>query len=348
MPNQPLGHAPGDMAPLEFAAAGHALIDWIARYLEDAEQYPVLSRAAPGQVRSALPAAPPTLGEPFAAVMADAERVIIPGVTHWNHPGFFAYFAISGSAPGILAELLTAALNINGMLWRTSPAATELEQLTLDWLRQLLGLQSGWFGMITDTASISTLLALAAAREALPDLAVRSRGLAGRADLPPLRIYTSAESHSSVDRAAITLGLGYDNVVHVPVDAEFRMRPDALATLIAEDHAQGTPADRRDRDGRHDGSRQHRPGARDRHGLRAGKDLAARRRRVRRNRRGRAGVAHVLAGVDRADSLVINPHKWLFTPIRLLGALHPPPGRPAPRVLSRAGVPHRRPRRTRS
>jgi aromatic-L-amino-acid/L-tryptophan decarboxylase len=239
MPNPPHEPALGDLSPAEFAAAGHALIDWIARYLADIEQYPVLSRAQPGDVRGALPPAAPTLGEPFAAVMADVERIIIPGITHWNHPGFFAYFAISGSAPGILAELLTAALNVNGMLWRTSPAATELEQHTLDWLRQLLGLAPGWFGMITDTASISTLLALAAAREAHPELAVRSRGLAGRPDLPPLRIYTSAESHSSVDRAAITLGFGHDNVVHVPVDDEFRMRPDALAELIAEDRAQG-------------------------------------------------------------------------------------------------------------
>ena len=315
MPNQPLGPAPGDMEPAEFAAAGHALIDWIARYLENAERYPVLSRATPGQVRSALPATPPALGEPFAAVMADAERVILPGVTHWNHPGFFAYFAISGSAPGILAELLTAALNINGMLWRTSPAATELEQLTLDWLRQLLGLQPGWFGMITDTASISTLLALAAAREAHPELAVRSRGLAGRPDLPPLRIYTSAESHSSVDRAAITLGFGHDNVVHVPVDDEFRLRSDALANLIAEDRAHGrlpiaviatvgTTG----------------PGSIDPVPAIA---TVCKREKIWLHVDGAYGGAaavvpqlqHVLAGVDRADSLVINPHKWLFTPI---------------------------------
>lgn len=315
MPNQPLGHAPGDMAPLEFAAAGHALIDWIARYLEDAEQYPVLSRATPGQVRSALPAAPPTLGEPFAAVMADAERVILPGVTHWNHPGFFAYFAISGSAPGILAELLTAALNINGMLWRTSPAATELEQLTLDWLRQLLGLQSGWFGMITDTASISTLLALAAAREAHPELAVRSRGLAGRPDLPPLRIYTSTESHSSVDRAAITLGFGHDNVVHVPVDDEFRMRPDALANLIGEDRAHGRLPIAAIATVGTTG-----PGSIDPVPAIA---TVCEREKIWLHVDGAYGGAaavvpelqHVLAGVDRADSLVINPHKWLFTPI---------------------------------
>jgi aromatic-L-amino-acid/L-tryptophan decarboxylase len=315
MANRPHEPTLGDLPPAEFAAAGHALIDWIARYLADTEQYPVLSRAKPGEVRAALPPAAPELGEPFSALMADVERIIMPGVTHWNHPGFFAYFAVSGSAPGILAELLTAALNINGMLWRTSPAATELEQHTLDWLRQLLGLAPGWFGMITDTASISTLLALAAAREALPHLAIRSRGLAGRADLPPLRIYTSAESHSSVDRAAITLGFGHDNVVHVPVDHEYRMRPDALADLIAQDRARGfipvaavatvgtTGSGSIDPvpaiaavceqehvwlhvDGAYGGSAAVVPEFRS-----------------------------VLAGVDRADSLVVNPHKWLFTPI---------------------------------
>jgi aromatic-L-amino-acid decarboxylase len=315
MPNPPHEPALGDLSPAEFAAAGHALVDWIARYLADTEQYPVLSRAQPGDVRAALPPAAPALGEPFAAVMADVERVILPGVTHWNHPGFFAYFAITGSAPGILAELLTAALNINGMLWRTSPAATELEQHTLDWLRQLLGLAPGWFGMITDTASISTLLALAAAREAHPELAVRSRGLAGRPDLPLLRIYTSAESHSSVDRAAITLGFGHDNVVHVPVDDEFRMRPDAFAKLIAEDRAQGRLPVAVVATVGTTGSGSIDP-------VPAIATVCEREHvwlHVDGAYGGTAAVVpelqHVLAGVDRADSLVINPHKWLFTPI---------------------------------
>jgi aromatic-L-amino-acid decarboxylase len=310
-------HAPslGDLPPAEFAAAGHALIDWIARYLTDTEQYPVLSRAQPGDVRAALPPAAPERGEPFAALMADVDRIIMPGVTHWNHPGFFAYFAISGSAPGILAELLTAALNINGMLWRTSPAATELEQHTLDWLRQLLGLAPGWFGMITDTASISTLLALAAAREAPPHLAIRSRGLPGRADLPLLRIYTSAESHSSVDRAAITLGFGHDNVVHVPVDHEYRMRADALADLIAQDRARGSIPVAAVATVGTTGSGSIDPvpaiaAVCEREHVWLHVDGAY---------GGTAAVVpefrSVLAGVDRADSFVVNPHKWLFTPI---------------------------------
>jgi len=307
--------APGDLTPAEFSAAGHALIDWVARYLSDVEQYPVLSRAGPGEVAAALPVAPPEMGEPFAAVMADFERVILPGVTHWNHPGFFAYFAISGSAPGILAELLTAALNVNGMLWRTSPSATELEQRTLDWLRQLMGLETRWFGMITDTASISTLLALAAAREARPELEVRSRGLAGRADLPVLRVYTSAESHSSIDRAAITLGIGQDNVVHVPVDAVWRMRPDALAERIAQDRARGyLPLAAVATVGT--------TGCGSIDPVAAIADACAAENvwlHVDGAYGGTAAVVPelrgVLAGVDRADSLVVNPHKWLFTPI---------------------------------
>ena len=310
-----LDSAPGDLTPAEFSVAGHALIDWVARYLADVEQYPVLSRAAPGDVAAALPAAPPALGEPFAAVMADFERVIIPGVTHWNHPGFFAYFAISGSAPGILAELLTAALNVNGMLWRTSPAATELEQRTLDWLRQLLGLQPGWFGMITDTASISTMLALAAAREARPELAIRSRGLAGRPDLPVLRVYTSLESHSSVDRAAVTLGFGQDNVVHVPVDDEWRMRPDLLGELIVHDRARGYLPVAVVATVGTTGSGSIDP-------VPAIADVCERENvwlHVDGAYGGTAAVVpelrSVLAGVDRADSFVVNPHKWLFTPI---------------------------------
>jgi aromatic-L-amino-acid decarboxylase len=315
MSDQSPASAPGDMTPAEFSASGHALIDWVARYLADVEQYPVLSRVAPGEVAAALPTAPPALGEPFAAVMADFERVILPGVTHWNHPGFFAYFAISGSAPGILAELLTAALNVNGMLWRTSPAATELEQRTLDWLRQLLGLQPGWFGMITDTASISTLLALAAAREAHPELEIRSRGLAGRPDLPVLRVYTSSEAHSSVDRAAITLGFGHANVIHVPVDDAWRMRPDALAELIAQDRARGYLPVAAIATAGTTG-----PGSID--PVPAIADVCEREHvwlHVDGAYGGAAAVVPelrgVLAGVDRADSFVVNPHKWLFTPI---------------------------------
>ncbi|HEX5580426.1 MAG TPA: pyridoxal-dependent decarboxylase [Gemmatimonadaceae bacterium] len=307
--------APGDVAGPDFREAAHRVADWIADYLDGGvEQFPVMSPVAPGELRAALPAAPPAGGESLDAMLDDFERLVLPGVTHWNHPGFFAYFAITGSAPGVLGEMLTAALNVNGMLWRTSPAATELEQHALDWLRQLIGLSEGWFGVINDTASISSLLALAAAREAHPELAVRERGLAGRADLPRLRVYTSAHSHSSIDKAAITLGIGHENVVHVPVDDAFRMRPDALARLVEEDVARGwlpiaavattgttsttsiDPVPEILRVCRAHGMWLHVDGA---YG-------------------GVAGIVpelrHLLEGVDGADSLVVNPHKWLFTP----------------------------------
>src|SRR5437762_4052025 len=165
-----------------FRRHGHELVDWIAEYLEHSNVYPVLSRVKPGEIASALPAQAPEDPEPFEAIMADFERVLVPGLTHWNHPGFFAYFAISTSAPGVLAEFLSAALNQQAMLWRTSPAATELEEVALGWLRRLIGLPETFEGVIYDTASISTLHALAAARQAaVPD--VRTAGLAGRRDL---------------------------------------------------------------------------------------------------------------------------------------------------------------------
>jgi aromatic-L-amino-acid/L-tryptophan decarboxylase len=307
----------GDLPSDEFTRHAYELVDWIARYLANVESYPVLSRVRPGEVQRAIPSSPPVQRESVATILSDFEATILPGITHWSHPGFFAYFATSSSAPGILAELLTAALNVNGMLWKTSPSATELEHVTLDWLRQLLGLEPGWFGMITDTASTSTLLALAAAREAKPELEVRERGMAGRADLPPLRVYTSEHSHSSVDKAVLTLGLGRENVVHVAVDAEFRMRPDALAHAVATDRAHGRlplaaiatvgttstssidPVQVIAELCRREGMWLHVDAA---YGGAAA---------VCPERRG------ILAGVDSADSLVVNPHKWLFVPLDL-------------------------------
>src|SRR6266513_4279352 len=153
------------MDPADFRRHGHELVEWIADYLEHAERYPVLSRVDPGDIAAALPGSAPEEGEPFDAIMADFERVLVPGLTHWNHPGFFAYFAITGSAPGVLAEFLSAALNQQAMLWRTSPAATELDEVALHWLRRLIGLPDIFDGVIYDTASISTLHALAAARQ---------------------------------------------------------------------------------------------------------------------------------------------------------------------------------------
>src|SRR5919107_780532 len=174
----------------EFRKHGHELVDWIAEYLEHSEKYPVLSRVKPGEITRALADRAPENPEPFDAIMADFEQVIVPGLTHWNHPGFFAYFAITSSAPGVLAEFLSAALNQQAMLWRTSPAATELEEVALQWLRQLVGLPHSFEGVIYDTASISTLHALAAARELVVS-DVRTRGLAGRSNLPQLRVYCS-------------------------------------------------------------------------------------------------------------------------------------------------------------
>ena len=307
--------ATGDLSPDELVREGRALIDWISTYLREPERFPVLARVAPGDIQRSLPAAPPQHGESLDAIISDFENRILPGITHWNHPGFFAYFSISASVPGILAELLIAALNVNGMLWKTSPAATELEQVAMDWLRQLLGLQPGWFGIINDTASISSMLALAAAREAKPELQIRGRGMAGRSDVPVLRVYTSTQAHSSIDKAALTLGIGLENVVHVDVDDAFRMRPELLARAIAEDRARGflplacvatvgttstTSIDP----------------------VPAIAEICAREQlwlHVDGAYGGTAAVVPelrwVLDGVERADSLVVNPHKWLFTPI---------------------------------
>ncbi len=274
----------------------------------------MLSRARPGEIKAALPPSPPTRPEPLADVLADVERLIVPGLTHWNHPGFFAYFAISSSTPGILGELLSAAFNVNGMLWRSSPAATELELVVLDWLRQMLGLPAGLFGVIHDTASSSVLVALAAAREAVPGLEARRRGLVGQARL---RMYASEQTHSSVEKAAIVLGIGQEGFRKIPVDDAYRMDPAALARAIAEDRASGwtpfavvatvgttatTAIDP----------------------VPAVADVCARERlwlHVDAAYGGSAAVVPemrwVLEGCERADSLVINPHKWLFVPIDL-------------------------------
>ena len=307
----------GDIPPDEFHAQARRVIRWIADYLENPERFPVLARVAPGDITARLPLEPPAEPESLEAVLDDFERLIVPGVTHWNHPGFFAYFSVSASAPGILAEMLIAALNVNAMLWKTSPSATELELRTLDWLRQMLGLRDGWFGLINDTASISTLLALAAAREAKPELEIRERGMAGRTDLPRLRVYTSSHAHSSVDKAAITLGIGHENVVHIDADDAFRMKIDALEAAVRDDRERGylplaTVAT---------------VGTTSTTSIDPVPAIAALCTResmwlhVDGSYGGVAAVVpemrHVLAGVELADSLVVNPHKWLFTPIDL-------------------------------
>jgi aromatic-L-amino-acid decarboxylase len=275
----------------DFRADGAAALEWAARYLEGVRELPVLSRVEPGAVRSALPAAPPDEPEPFAAVLQDLDDVLLPGITHWNHPRFFAYFAISGSEPGILAELLAATLNVNAMLWRTSPAATELEELVLDWVAQLMGLPDGLHGHIEDTASTSTLAALAAARE------LRPGGV----------VLCSDQAHSSVEKAARILGL---EARKVAVDDEFRMRPDALAEVLEDAEVGAVVATVGTTSTTSVDPVPEIADLAERAGAWLHVDAAY------------AGSAMVceelrwaLEGCERADSLVVNPHKWLFTPV---------------------------------
>lgn len=315
-PSQPDANH-GDMPTEEFRQYGHQLIDWVADYLKEIGQQPVFPNLQPGDVRGRLPAAPPQHGEAMAAILADLDRVLMPGMTHWNHPRFFAYFTSSGSGPGILGDLLATAFNINGMLWQSCPSATELEEVTLGWLRQMLHLPEHFWGIIFDGASMSTMHALAAAREQCVDLQIRARGMAGRDDLPRLRLYVSEYTHSSIDKAALLIGIGMSGIRRIPVDDEFRMQPAALAAAIAEDRRAGwlpfcavatvgttscTSID---------------PIPKiaaicNRENVWLHVDAA------------HGGIAaivpelrHLLAGCENADSLVVNPHKWMFVPMGL-------------------------------
>src|SRR6266487_1191863 len=307
--------ATSDMTPEDFRRYGHEIVDWIADYLAHMRSYPVLAQTKPGDIRYALPAQPPQGPEAMAAILADFDQLLMPGITHWNSPGFMAYFGITGSGPGILGEMLIGALNVNAMLWRTSPAATELEEVTLDWLRQMLGLPQPLFGVINDTASSGVLYALAAAREALSDLRIRQEGMPGRVGVPRLRYYASQEAHSSIDKAGIVLGIGQTGLRKIGVDSAFRMNVAELKRAIDEDIAAGwrpfavvatvgttstTSVDPV-------------PQIADiceRYGLWLHVDGAY---------GGSAAVdpemRWVLDSCERADSLIVNPHKWLFTPM---------------------------------
>ena len=298
----------------DFRREGHRLIDWIARYLANPEPFPVVPRVRPGELRVALPTRAPAQPEPLADALADFERQILPAVTHWNHPGFFAYFANSSTPPAILGELLTATLNVNGMLWKTGPAATELEIVVLDWLRQATGLPPGLFGVIQDTASSATLVALAAAREAVPGLEARRRGMVGQARL---RMYASEHAHSSVEKAGIVLGIGQEGLRKIPVDSAYRMDVAALRKAVAEDRAAGlTPFAVTATVGTTSTTSIDPVPAiaevAEAAGLWLHVDAAY---------AGSAAIVpelrHVLDGCARADSLVMNPHKWLFVPLDL-------------------------------
>jgi aromatic-L-amino-acid decarboxylase len=315
-PGQQTASTLGDMSNDEFRRFGHELIDWIADYFERIEDLPVFAQMQPGDLRAQLPAVPPERGEAMETIITDVDKLIVPALTHWNHPSFFAYFATSTSAPGIFGELLAAAFDNKAMLWRTSPASTELEEVVLDWLRQMMGLDKGMTGIIYDTASVSSMHAIAAAREGV-EMRIREEGMSGRPDLPLLRVYLSEQAHSSIEKGVITLGLGQRGLRKIPTDADFRMDVGALADAIDEDKRKGflpfcvvatvgststssidpvaeiVPICERDAmwlhvDAAYAGSAAIVPELR-----------------------------HVLKGCERADSLVVNPHKWLFTPFDL-------------------------------
>jgi aromatic-L-amino-acid/L-tryptophan decarboxylase len=304
-----------DLPPDDFRAAMHRVADLVADYLEGVGDRPVLPPVSPGEVRRVLPASPPDDPEPIDTILDDYLRVIEPNVTHWNHPGFLAYFSITGSGPGILGETLAAALNVNAMLWRTGPAPTELEERVCDWLARMMDLPADFRGHVNDTASSSSLVALAAARHSLKELDVRVKGLSGRPDAPPLTVYCSDQAHSSIDKAAIVLGVGQENVRRIASDEAFRMSVPALTEAVARDRAAGrlpmaivatvgttstTSIDPV-------------PEIADlcaREGIWLHVDAAY------------AGSAAIcpeyralMPGLERADSLVTNPHKWLFTPV---------------------------------
>ena len=306
----------GDMSKEEFRRFGHQLIDWIADYFDRIDDLPVLAAIEPGDLKAQLPSTPPLQGEPMEQIISDIDRLIVPALTHWSHPSFFAYFATSTSAPGIFGELLGAAFDNKAMLWRTSPASTELEEVALDWLRQMLGLDKGMTGIIYDTASVSSMHAIAAAREGV-DQRIREEGMSGRTDLPLLRVYVSEHAHSSIEKAVITLGLGQRGMRKIPTDKDFRMDSKALEAAIEEDKRNGyipfcivatvgtTSTSSID------------PVSEiipigEKHAMWLHVDAAY---------AGSAAVVpelrHIMAGCERADSLVMNPHKWLFTPFDL-------------------------------
>ncbi len=296
-----------------FRRYGHEVVDWVADYMKNVGDYPVLPMVAPGELRSQLPAEPPDGGEPMDAILADFERLILPGITHWNHPRWFAYFPANNSGPSILAELIAAGLGVNAMNWQTSPSATELEERVMDWLRRMIGLPEDFHGVIQDTASTATLCALICARERTTEFTVNQRGLTAWPAHQPLRIYASQEAHSSVEKGVRLAGFGSENLVKIPVDERYAMDPAQLAAWIASDRASGfipcavvatvgttsstavDPVPELVRIARREELWLH-------------VDAAL------------AGSAAILPekrwlldGCDGVDSLVFNPHKWLFT-----------------------------------
>jgi aromatic-L-amino-acid decarboxylase len=295
----------------DFRRHAHVLVDWMADYLERVESYPVRAQVAPGEIAACLPTAPPEHGEPMARIFADFEADVLPGMTHWQHPSFFAYFPANSSPPSVLAEMLTATLGAQCMLWQTSPAGTEMETRMLDWLRQMIGLPEGFHGVIQDSASSATLCALLSARERASAWRSNESGLGS--DGPRLTVYASEEAHSSVDKGVMIAGLGRAGLRKIPTDSDLALRPEALANAIEADLGRGA-----------------RPacvvatlgstsaGAFD--PLRAIGEICRAHQIWLHVDAAWAGSALILPeqrwmieGIEYADSFVFNPHKWLFT-----------------------------------
>ena len=298
------------MQPDEFRRHAHAMVDWMADYLRDVGDLPVTPSLAPGDVRRGLPTTPPGQGEPFEALFDDFRRLIVPGMTHWNHPGWLAYFPCNNSPPSILGEMLTAAMGAQGMSWATSPAATELEQAVMDWLRQMIGLPEGFTGVIQDTASTATLVALLTAREHATEHASGARGLAAG---PALTVYASREAHSSIDKGVKLAGYGLDHLRHIPTDDAFALKAEELERAIAADRAAGlVPACVVASIGTTSST------AVD--PLEAIAEICRRHRVWLHVDAAYAGTAALVpelrapfAGIEHADSFVFNPHKWMLT-----------------------------------
>ena len=310
------GAAPdtGDVSAEEFRAALHRAADWVADYRGGIERLPVSPHTEPGDVAALLPEEMPEQSAPLSELFDELDRLVLPHIVNWGHPSFLGYFGSTTTAPGVLGEMLAAALNVSAMTWRTSPAATELETVVLEWMRRALGLPGEFTGVVYDTASVALLHALAAAREGL-GLDARRRGLAGRADVPVLRVYASDQAHSSVEKAAVTIGVGEENVRRVATDEGFRMSPAALAAALDEDVRAGAL-----------------PlavvatvGTTSTAAVDPVEEVAAvcRERNVWLHVDAAYGgalalleeYAHLSRLLSRADSLVVNPHKWLFVPL---------------------------------
>ncbi|MCF8262281.1 MAG: amino acid decarboxylase [Melioribacteraceae bacterium] len=304
-----------DMNYDEFISNGEQVLRWAANYFEGLESLPVMSQIKPGDVKDKIPNSPPLDGESFDEIISDLDKIITPGITHWAHPNFMAYFNSSGSAPGILAELIAATYNVNGMVWMSSPAVAELEEKVLAWFRDSLRISKEFWGVVYDTASVSSMHAIAAARENIPGLEIREKGMTGRKDLPKLKLYCSTQAHSSIDKACLTLGIGMDGISHIPVNDRFEMIPEELEKQIKIDIKNGelpfcvvstigttatTSVD-------------------------PVKQISAISKKYdiwHHVDAAHAGVTAILDeyknlfdGSESADSIVINPHKWFFVPI---------------------------------